>query len=1227
MIKKIAAISLLPILLLTLWVVNNGGVLLASPGDWIPRYQNYCHFQDSTNSDPRALTATDSHWYVEHTDPVNVATSTIHAYTRADCVRDSNSDIILTHRDDDDSDNYDVRAIHIYNDILHVIDGDNLWAYDISDGSIDTSLTIMDLPSGNYRGLGGNSTHIFAVVNDTGLDSVRAWKYNDTQTSLSRDSTRDFTTTLLNLNSSGLFADDDQIIILDLGSKAFTYDPATGVQNTSYTYTMRSGSSWEEGVYADGRFLYVLMYETGKIERYERFGASGQPDYEIPDGAGGGSDVIGGTYNPSGNIDISAQFSGDNLPGGIAIAEGLNTLYISNSQGGDRIFGYDYPSGVYNTDKDLGSDSVYLPVGFPPTGALSWVPYHGGGDVLSGLISTNDSDIVYWYWYYFGIYVSNLNFPNITLPGRSVLGLTSDLTHRYVLLSDEIDAYELGNSASHFTRDMDLVAANSDPVAICNHAGTIYVVDEIDYRVYAYDISSKSRATNLEFPLAYANTNPIDMECNSDDFYILDQSDKLVYTYTPSDIRSVLDLEVYSARAGDNDTLQVSWDQYDGSATFGGYTLEVCDHDDFYPSYPECLGDLYSESFDSIGSNGPVTISGVEDYSQYGIILTAVLDNERYYKTLVLEAEEQETPTPTAIPLGPTNTPTPTATATPVPENLNLRNTEITYNSATLVWDAFLSNNSVTYNVAICKNNTCTIEAAFTNDNRQAKAMELTSETLYTWEVDVVSAGTILQTSTLNFYTVAVPTPTPTNTATPVPPTPTHTPTPTNTPIAHATATPTSTPFPTSTPSNTYTPTPTPTNTPVPTATAVPTGPLYLEYSCSPGGGARVSWTIPNEPIQYFLLSLTQLGGGGAGSSDLQVANNINLHSYGSNQVSLDINYQVSLTVYDYSSRAGTNQSILLGCKSASTPTPIPQNPQVPTPVPPIDYTLTLSTSNVDDHNALVSWTLDPVPEGGYGYDVDLYSVDAYGYLTHIEGTDGTFSTNFYFQNLSQNQQYLARIIMQLNAVDRATGTILFTTGMSTPTPTPTVTPTPTPIALQSIDIDLNQLTMTQAGFTWDDYEGSEGDTIRYRVGIYLVAADGTLTLATIEVTQTVTNLNETGLTEGTDYQIRIEILVNGDVHETATLNFTTQAAPTPTPTATPAPLLSWDPVDTITNGGVEATLHVNGVTPNQILLVEATGNIAFNSSCDNFSAARYCLLYTSPSPRDRTRSRMPSSA
>ena len=34
-----------------------------------------------------------------------------------------------------------------------------------------------------------------------------------------------------------------------------------------------------------------------------------------------------------------------------------------------------------------------------------------------------------------------------------------------------------------------------------------------------------------------------------------------------------------------------------------------------------------------------------------------------------------------------------------------------------------------------------------------------------------------------------------------------------------------------------------------------------------------------------------------------------------------------------------------------------------------------------------------------------------------------------------------------------------------------------------------------------------------------------------------------------------------------------------------------------------------------------------FNAIADNMEAAAACLLYTSPSPRDRTRSRMPSSA
>ena len=44
-------------------------------------------------------------------------------------------------------------------------------------------------------------------------------------------------------------------------------------------------------------------------------------------------------------------------------------------------------------------------------------------------------------------------------------------------------------------------------------------------------------------------------------------------------------------------------------------------------------------------------------------------------------------------------------------------------------------------------------------------------------------------------------------------------------------------------------------------------------------------------------------------------------------------------------------------------------------------------------------------------------------------------------------------------------------------------------------------------------------------------------------------------------------------------------------------------------------------------LVAPTNTNIEIGDAASNFGQARTCLLYTSPSPRDRTRSRMPSSA
>ena len=73
-----------------------------------------------------------------------------------------------------------------------------------------------------------------------------------------------------------------------------------------------------------------------------------------------------------------------------------------------------------------------------------------------------------------------------------------------------------------------------------------------------------------------------------------------------------------------------------------------------------------------------------------------------------------------------------------------------------------------------------------------------------------------------------------------------------------------------------------------------------------------------------------------------------------------------------------------------------------------------------------------------------------------------------------------------------------------------------------------------------------------------------------------------------------------------------------------------WDvtnpPSDKLLQGGFDLVLHTAAWTDVDGAEADPQGAAAVNVA-GTANAASLCLLYTSPSPRDRTRSRMPSSA
>ena len=64
--------------------------------------------------------------------------------------------------------------------------------------------------------------------------------------------------------------------------------------------------------------------------------------------------------------------------------------------------------------------------------------------------------------------------------------------------------------------------------------------------------------------------------------------------------------------------------------------------------------------------------------------------------------------------------------------------------------------------------------------------------------------------------------------------------------------------------------------------------------------------------------------------------------------------------------------------------------------------------------------------------------------------------------------------------------------------------------------------------------------------------------------------------------------------------------------------------IDSLKDKYEESAFHLVGIKDQKII---ACGRLHFNKTYEAQIRYMACLLYTSPSPRDRTRSRMPSSA
>ena len=232
-------------------------------------------------------------------------------------------------------------------------------------------------------------------------------------------------------------------------------------------------------------------------------------------------------------------------------------------------------------------------------------------------------------------------------------------------------------------------------------------------------------------------------------------------------------------------------------------------------------------------------------------------------------------------------------------------------------------------------------------------------------------------------------------------------------------------------------------------------------------------------------------------------------------------------------------------------------------------------------------------------------------------------------------------------------------TATNTPTPTnsptPTLTPTPTPSPAPDegtvaghVFVDSNGDSLYQPGETTLAgatvtllFNGAPIDSI-------VTGPSGAFAFYHLGISNTVT-LQETdpaGYTSLPASNTRVVTIQGGTVH---IVDFpdVPVATPTPTPTITPTP--SRTPTPTSTPTGTPVVGRVHGLVFNDlngdglpssgepgligvgILLYQGSNIVGATTTVGDgtyhFDSLLPCLLYTSPSPRDRTRSRMPSSA
>lgn len=547
----------------------------------------------------------------------NATTSHARAYRLSDGSRQSSLDITIT----------ELSSAGYYG----FSDGTTGWivwgaqrqaqAYSLSTRAPDSAKNF-SLNSGNATAAGGVASGTLAWVFDSRNNAEKAFAYSLSTSQGSRTG---------NIAPVGGLTDGIRGWVIDDTSgahKAYCYNLNTKLPVESRDFNLDSGNTDPVGGFSDYTTGWVIDGIDRKVYAYSLADGSRDTDKEFSFDAANTNEVGGFT-------------------------DGTTAWIVDSSD--NLCYAYTLDDGSRASDRDITISEVSSPVGAFDNNILAWIIDGSNAraycyDIATGAyrsesnisLSGNSNPVGGFAWHTGVIWVveaSDLTAKaySLSYAGADLKGAFSDGDVVWIIGARDRKAFAYSAIAGAAVpgRDIDLVAANSNPVGGFTDGTTAWIVDDagrmpnVARRCYAYTLADGTYQEARNITITVTNSVPVDGFTDGTYAYIVERSTTFVYAFRLSD--GVYDVDRSFNMFGHNNPWGGFTDRthawiVDGVGQFYGYNLETgarAPSQNFAPA--DTSADPLGAS-DAVGDEYTVWVVDGDDSRAYAYVRPTTLD-------------------------------------------------------------------------------------------------------------------------------------------------------------------------------------------------------------------------------------------------------------------------------------------------------------------------------------------------------------------------------------------------------------------------------------------------------------------------------------------------------------------------------------------------------------------------------------------------------------------------